>query len=479
MTDIHMAAPGGRRAARAVGLAVLVAAADALLWQVGAPRLSLVALGAVVLGIAHLARREVPGRRGALGWAGFAVGALPVVEEAQALSVLSLWLGLLFGLACLSAAPVGRAMARLPMAGLWRDGRDLWAAGTALSEARLARGALRRELGDWGPAVALGVVFAAMFAVANPLLDDLAQRLFGRFGEIELPVGRVVFWTVAAMWLWPALRLSAMAGILDAPAPATGLAAPDLLSPRSVARALVTFNLLFAVQSVSDVAYLWGGVRLPEGMTYAGYAHRGAYPLVLTVLLAGAFALAAGRHARAPALRGLLLAWVAQNVLLMASSVLRLDLYVDAYGLTRLRVAAFVWMGVVAAGLLLMPWQIARGLPPGWLVRRAVAVGAAATWACLFVNVAGLVARDQLGREGEIDAPYVCGLGPGALPAILEWQAAEGQRLCVDSWTLLPVVRPPEDWREWGYRNWRLRRSLAALEGPAVPRQSLREEGEG
>ena len=44
------------------------------------------------------------------------------------------------------------------------------------------------------------------------------------------------------------------------------------------------FNALFAVQSVSDLAYLWGGMRLPEGLSYADYAHRGAYPLIVTAL---------------------------------------------------------------------------------------------------------------------------------------------------------------------------------------------------
>ena len=49
------------------------------------------------------------------------------------------------------------------------------------------------------------------------------------------------------------------------------------------------------VQTVLDAAYLWGGVALPDGMTYASYAHRGAYPLIVTALLAAGFVLAAMR----------------------------------------------------------------------------------------------------------------------------------------------------------------------------------------
>jgi hypothetical protein len=39
--------------------------------------------------------------------------------------------------------------------------------------------------------------------------------------------------------------------------------------------------------------YLWGSATLPDGLTYADYAHRGAYPLIVTALLAGWFAIVA------------------------------------------------------------------------------------------------------------------------------------------------------------------------------------------
>ena len=56
-------------------------------------------------------------------------------------------------------------------------------------------------------------------------------------------------------------------------------------------RSLILFNALFAVQTVLDLIYLWGGASLPDGMSHAEYAHRGAYPLVATALLAAAFVL--------------------------------------------------------------------------------------------------------------------------------------------------------------------------------------------
>jgi hypothetical protein len=39
-----------------------------------------------------------------------------------------------------------------------------------------------------------------------------------------------------------------------------------LINARSVTRALILFNVMFAAQTLMDVGYLWGGVRLPDGM---------------------------------------------------------------------------------------------------------------------------------------------------------------------------------------------------------------------
>ena len=53
-------------------------------------------------------------------------------------------------------------------------------------------------------------------------------------------------------------------------------------------------------------------------------------------------------------IRPLVYLWVAQNVMLVISSILRLDLYMQTYLLTYWRIAAFIWMLLVAAGLVLI-----------------------------------------------------------------------------------------------------------------------------
>ena len=136
----------------------------------------------------------------------------------------------------------------------------------------------------------------------------------------------------------------------------------DFFGVATILRSLILFNLLFAVQTILDIVYLWGNATLPADISYASYAHRGAYPLIVTALLAAGFVLAAmrpgGPAEQSKVIRPLVYLWVAQNVLLVASSILRLDLYVQIYLLTWWRVAAFIWMVLVAFGLLLIVARI-------------------------------------------------------------------------------------------------------------------------
>ena len=96
------------------------------------------------------------------------------------------------------------------------------------------------------------------------------------------------------------------------------LGAPEIL------RSLILFNLLFAVQTVLDLIFLWGNAGLPAGISYADYAHRGAYPLIATALLAAAFVLVAmrpgGPAEKSPVIRPLVYVFVAQ--MFIASAII-------------------------------------------------------------------------------------------------------------------------------------------------------------
>jgi hypothetical protein len=227
-----------------------------------------------------------------------------------------------------------------------------------LRAARRRRGPAR--LAGALPLLALPAIgtalFLALFSAANPIISNAFARL-----DLALLLGgfslaRLLFWVLATLFVWSFLRPPRVL-LLPARTRHGDLALPGV-SPASIALSLAAFNAVFALQNGLDIAFLWSGAPLPDGMTLAEYAHRGAYPLIATALLAALFVLVTLRPgsptAQSPLVRRLVYAWIAQNVLLVASTMLRTLDYVEAYSLTRLRIAALIWMALVAIGLVLI-----------------------------------------------------------------------------------------------------------------------------
>jgi hypothetical protein len=205
-----------------------------------------------------------------------------------------------------------------------------------------------------------GAVFALLFALANPIIEEWLREAAAalkqwaqRLPELLRP-GRIALWWSVAVTSYALFRYRRRGRRLPPAAPASPPASLWLAGEGLTVRFLLVFNAVFALQTVLDVVYLFGGAALPAGLTYARYAHRGAYPLIATALLAGAFVLYAFRTGgpahRSAACRRLVYLWIGQNVFLLLSTAWRLGLYIDTYSLTRLRAAAVIWVGLVAAG---------------------------------------------------------------------------------------------------------------------------------
>ena len=196
----------------------------------------------------------------------------------------------------------------------------------------------------------------------------------------------------------------------------------------------------------------------------AAYAHRGAYPLLFTALLAGVFAMLARPHlVGRPVVRVLMFLWLAQTLALVFASVWRLETYVDIYGLTRLRLSAYIWMGLVASGLCIVTWQIWKDRPAVWMLARSGALGGATLYVCAFVNFDGIIATHNLTQPVQQDTYALCQLSEGALPALARHWHADPVATCKATYWDHPQLFRPQDWREWGFRNWRVRLSLDAM----------------
>jgi hypothetical protein len=326
-----------------------------------------------------------------------------------------------------------------------------------------------------GLPLAGGAVFAMLFVAANPVISQALVALQWP----ELDIGRIAFWLIVLPSLWMFLRPR---HIRRAPATLNLNQAPPVagVGLASVGLSLVLFNALFAVENGLDIAFLWSGARLPAGVSMADYVHRGAFSLIVTALLAGAFVLFALRPgsatARSRALRRLVLLWVAQNLILVASSIQRTLNYIAVSQLTGPRLAALIWMGLVALGLVLICWRMLREKSASWLINANVLAAGLVLAGCAVIDLDEVAAewnvRQAIRRGGDggaIDLCYLQARGSSAVVALSELTVApmspelHNTAATVRSAVLGDLImRQEQQWWRWTWRGQRrLERALA------------------
>jgi hypothetical protein len=425
-------------------------------------------------------------RRALLAAIVLAAALIPAVEELNVLSLLFVIAGAMVAIAFLTNPDFSQLADGL------RTFVDLFLIGPLRITGDVVRmtniRALSTGLTHWFVPLIFGALFVMLFTAANPVIEKWIELLDLKYIISQIDLWRALLWVFVLSTAWPFLHVRwrrrkeraqrPPLAVADNAEPASDF--PDVFGADAILRALILFNVLFAVQTVLDLVFLWGNAKLPGGISYADYAHRGAYPLIATALLAAGFVLAAMRRGgpaeQSAIIRPLVYLWVGQNVLLVVSSMLRLYRYVEIYMLTGWRIAALVWMLLVAIGLVLIVARIVLHQSNGWLVRMNLISLTATLYICSFVNFDAMIAdydvshaREALGKGVNLDTSYLTSLGPQALPALDRAALMPGINVpaCGRNRLLTTQAADMASWRSWGFRSYRLQRYLDAHDKPA------------
>lgn len=325
--------------------------------------------------------------------------------------------------------------------------------------------------GRWMPvirtvvvAAVLLIVFGALFASADAAFSDLIGDLSPDVSVSDGP------------WRFLLFAL----GLLGALTAAHTAAAPlrwDRVTvkegrPRARmewALPLIILNLLFAAFIAVQLAVLFGGydkILRETGLTYSEYARQGFWQLLWVTLLVILVVALARRWAPRDGARDRTLVRVVLGVLcaltlvVVVSTLRRMDLYVDAYGLTRLRVsvaAVEIWLGVVIVLIL-----VAGAVGGRWLPRAVAASAGAAVLAFGLLSPDALVAeRNQQRYEasGKLDLAYLQELSADAVPALD--RLPEPARSCALAGISRHLGGPADPWYATSWSESRAREILA------------------
>lgn len=324
------------------------------------------------------------------------------------------------------------------------------------------------------------LVFGALFASADLVfarkLEDLGALLsLQNLGEYII---RGVFILIAAYLL---------AGVFNYPTREYIRRDRPLLAPflsfTEAAIILGSIVLLFSAFVVVQFQYFFSGqanISL-EGFTYSEYARRGFGELVavaaLSLLLFQALNVITRRKTsvQKKVFSGLGIGLVALVIVILVSSFQRLYLYEAAYGFTRSRTYAHVF--IIWLGLLLLT---VVGLEVFNRQRRlaaaAVIILTGFAISLNILNVDAFIARQNIriaGQGKELDASYLASLSNDAVPVLVKNFSAAGldpdtrsrieaSLVCLD---LKQKARSAElqRWQSFHFSNWNASRQLEII----------------
>jgi Domain of unknown function (DUF4173) len=315
----------------------------------------------------------------------------------------------------------------------WLDLMRSWAATPWTSNGReaLSSPTIGRVIRAAVPMVIFALIFATLLSSGNAILAEVFSRIGAHVKAwlLEISFERTVMWlvwlTVGVTFLWPKSPPD-NARWWTREIPSWNRNDVRLAHWQS-AMILGAVNALFFAANTIDVLYLWSHGKLPSGISYSQFVHQGVYSLIAAVLLAAATLAVLFQQqpavARNSLLRGLAILWIAQNVVLILGVLRRLQLYVDAYQLSELRVYVACFLALVTVGFILLGWEIWKGMRLG----RLFFGNAIATFVLFFIlqfcDVGTWVANWNVSRwvRGEhpsIDVEYLVSLGPKGWPGL-------------------------------------------------------------
>ena len=370
------------------------------------------------------------------------------------------------GVTSLLDAP--RALFMLGFGKMGKTGRGLARAAKNTGTAGKKGGALLLGLVIAAPVVAI-MVFLLMRADAafEGLMDHLPDADFSE-----------VFPT---LWLGiPCAVILCTRGIAlakeDKPAP-VGIGYRRGWDKLTVNTILSAVCLVYAVYLFSQLAYFSGGFSgiLPEDYTMAEYARRGFFEMAqLCAINLGIIWLACGlvrKNPKTPLLTRLLCLFIGIiTIFFVATASAKMFMYIEGYGLTRLRVLTeviMIYLGLVTA--LVCIWLFVPKMPYMKVaVILALVIGTAVLWVDVDTLVASYnVSAYQSGALNTVDVYYLSSLSDGAIPYLHQLTTDANSEVAATAKEMLAAYDACElDFRSW---NW------SAAEGWKILQQYLQQ----
>ncbi|MCW3126228.1 MAG: hypothetical protein JWO03_1886 [Bacteroidetes bacterium] len=296
--------------------------------------------------------------------------------------------------------------------------------------------------------VIIFVIFFFIYRSGNPIFDQYAAKINFDF----ISIGWVFFTLLGFFFMYGFFKQRIIGLFQKADHEASDELPPvshdDHIkdSPISVSNLvytgvllLILLNVLLATVNGLDIYYLGFLHSTPAGITFSQYLHNGTNSLIASIILAVTVILFYFRgylnfYEGNKWLKGLAYIWIAQNLMLVLSTVYRNTVYIYDFGLTHKRIGVYVYLFLCVAGLVTTfikifqrknNWFLFR--KNAWIAYTLMIVACPVDWDTVITTFD--IDHFQANKTMEIDQRYLAELGHTNFAQLFQYYIVEDKSL--------------------------------------------------
>lgn len=279
-----------------------------------------------------------------------------------------------------------------------------------------------------------GIIFLCLYRGANPVFAENTR--FIRLDLLDLPSFHLIVFTLVGAVLIHGLvsyQTIAVAQEWENGLPVFNPVDQDAQSVRRETEhtsGILLFgllNIMLVILNIGDIGSIWLGKQLPEGATLSDFVHAGVGNIVFSIIIALALIMFLFRKNYTATknhrwLRFLVGAWILQTLLMLFSTCVRNQLYIQSFDLTYLRIGVYVFLLLAAGGLIITYHKIVREKSNWFLVRKNMAFWLGALVFSSLFNWDLIITRYNLQHKPleQVDLYYLVQLSDANIPELID-----------------------------------------------------------
>ena len=188
----------------------------------------------------------------------------------------------------------------------------------------------------------------------------------------------------------------------------------------------IMLNIMLLVLNIGDIQTLYFNGGLPKGISHSDFVHNGVSVIILSISIASSLIMFLFRKQFSTiknnkALTIGVYAWIAQNILMLSSTAIRNQIYIEDFNFTYKRIGVYVWLFLSVAGLFITFYSIYKNRSNWFLIRTNFAVWFTCLTLSSCVNWDKLITNYNIYNKplAQVDFHYLFSLSDANIPELI------------------------------------------------------------